>query len=191
MFPTRSTATPRGLENVASEGGPPSPRAWLAPESVLISPVVTSTKRTLPSLWSAIYMFPALSKPTPVGLLRTATDAGNPSPTPVLGVAPPPATVVTILQPAGGVVRTPLTVVEQLATVHFRILLLRLSAMYKLAPVASIARPLGPFNCAKAASTLSVAPAVPKPTTVLIIPVLRTTFRIRLAPVSAIYKLPL
>src|SRR5947209_6789152 len=135
-------------------------------------------------------MFPAESTNTPVGLLRLAESAGAPSPTPLAGL-PLPATVVTILQPAAAVVRTPLTVVAQLATVHFRILLLPLSAMYKLAPVASIAKPLGPLNCAMDASTLSADPDVPEPTTVLMIPVLRTTFRIRLEPVSAIYRLPL
>src|SRR6266851_7133657 len=132
-----------------------------------------------------MYMFPAASRNTPVGLLRLAAKAGPPSPTPFFG-APLPATVLTWLQPTVGTVGTPLgVVVAQLATTHFRMRLLPLSAIYKLAPAASIAKPLGPFSCAMDASTLSAAADVPKPTTVVIIPVLRTTLRIRLAPVSA------
>src|SRR5579859_582977 len=119
-------------------------------------------------------MFPAASKLTPVGLFRLATNAGKPSPTPVFGL-PLPATVLTRLQPIGGFVRTPLTVVEQLAVFHFRMRLLPLSAMYRLAPVASMARPLGAFNCAREASTLSAVPCVPKPTTVVIVPTVQGT----------------
>src|SRR5260370_35277550 len=118
-------------------------------------------------------MCPAASRKPPVGLLRLAAKAGPPSPTPPFG-APLPATVLTRLQPTGGPVRTPVdVVVEQLATVHFRMRLLPASAMYKLAPAESIAKPLGWFNCARDASTLSAVPDVPKPTTVVIIPVLR------------------
>src|SRR5579864_1188252 len=135
MFPALSTATPRGLEKVAKEAGPPSPRAWLAPARVLITPVA-STIRTLLLFWSAMYMFPAASNATPVGLLRLADKACPPSPTP-FGLAPP-ATVLTRLQPTGGTVRTPFTVVAQVAVFHFRMRLLPLSAMYKNVPVESM-----------------------------------------------------
>src|SRR5260370_13362000 len=127
-------------------------------------------------------MFPDPSKATQVGKFRVAINDGKPSPLEV----PPPATVLTKLQQAGGVVRTPLMVLLQGATLNFRMRLFPLSAIYKKEPVESIASPRGALSCAEAASVLSITPDVPKPTTVVMIPVARLTARIRLKLVSAI-----
>src|SRR5579859_1878991 len=121
---------------------------------------------------------PAVSTATPVGLLRIALNAPEPSPLPL--AAPPPATVETKLQPGAGVVSTPFTVVLQGVVLNFRMRLLPLSAMYKKVPVESMAKPRGALNCAVDPSVLSVLPDDPRPATVVMMPVLSTTLRIRL-----------
>ena len=88
--PAPSTATPCGSFSCAAVAGPPSPEnpprpsfalsAAKSPATVVMIPVLASTRRITLLDASAMYTSPAASTATPVGVFSAARFAGPPSP---------------------------------------------------------------------------------------------------------------
>ena len=171
--PAALTATPAGRASREAMAAPPSPAKPKVPSpaTVLIVPVPPSTFRMRWLPVSAMKMFPAPSTVTPLGPLRSAAEAGPPSPAKPL--TPVPTTVVI----------TPLAESTRRSRAFCQ-------STMKTLPALSSATPLGPLRAALSAGPPSpLKPGTPVPARTVIWP-LGSTLKTRWAAWAATKKFP-